>query len=128
MNLAFYLPLAAPVVVALALAAAARQLTDQLEPRMATWLLTGAAAVLAGCLTGVLGLLALGGAARMPLVAGLGRMSLHVLQRDDPVPSLAAVGAASRAASAATVCWWLCPIRLWTHSPRRPSAHCPAMS
>jgi hypothetical protein len=48
---------------------------------------------LAACSTIVLGLLALGGAIRIPLIAWLGRLSLHVLRRGDPVPASLALAA-----------------------------------
>src|SRR5581483_7566467 len=64
-HLLLYLPLLLPVPLALA----ARPLAHRLEPRLATWLLTGSALALAAASTAALGALLLAaagyGAARM---------------------------------------------------------------
>lgn len=93
MDVRFFVPLAVPVAASLLIAALARPLADRLEPRLGTWLLTAAAATLAACTTIVLGLLAAGGAVRVPQVAWLGRMSVHMLRRGDPVPAPVALAA-----------------------------------
>ncbi len=80
MRLAVYLPLVLPILAALSADPFARRL----HPRLATWLLTTAAVVLAVCSTLALGLLAMTGIARIPIVATLGRFSLDVLHHKDP--------------------------------------------
>ncbi len=75
MRLAVYLPLLLPALFALL----ARPLSDRLPPRDATWLLTGAAAVLAGCTALALALLAASAVVRIPPVASLGHFSRSVL-------------------------------------------------
>ncbi|MFK0046300.1 M56 family metallopeptidase [Streptomyces sp. NPDC090741] len=80
MHLAVYLPLLFPLFAA----PGARRLADRLEPRLATLLLTAGAVVLAAGSTTVLGLLALAGLVRIPLIARLAELSPAVLQRDDP--------------------------------------------
>ncbi|MFC0843588.1 M56 family metallopeptidase [Streptomyces noboritoensis] len=90
MHLAVYLPLLFPLFAA----PGARRLADRLEPRPATWLLTAGAVVLAAGSTTVLGLLALAGLVRIPLVARLAELSPAVLARDDPARVPVAVVAA----------------------------------
>ncbi|MEU6754885.1 M56 family metallopeptidase [Streptomyces sp. NPDC046685] len=90
MHLAVYLPLLFPLLAA----PAARPLADRLEPRLATLLLTAGAVVLAAGSTTVLGLLALAGLVRIPLVAQLAHLSPAVLERDDPAWISVAVVAA----------------------------------
>jgi hypothetical protein len=85
-----YLPLLIPVLAA----AAARPLAARLEPREATWLLTGAAVVLAGCSTVALALLAASAAARVPAMASLGHYSQSVVHRADPTPAVTGTVAA----------------------------------
>jgi len=75
MQLAVYVPLLLPVL----LAVLARPISDRLHPQLATWLLTAAAVVLAACATLALGVLAASAAMRIPLVASLGRISMSVL-------------------------------------------------
>jgi hypothetical protein len=79
-TLVVYLPLALPALFA----PFAGPLSERLDPRHATWLLTGAAVALAGCSTLALGLLAAAAVVRIPLVASLGHWSLGVLGRDTP--------------------------------------------
>lgn len=62
MHLAVYLPLLLPALVSLS----AGPLARRLEPRLATWLLTAAALILAVSSTMVLGLLAVAGLVRLP--------------------------------------------------------------
>ncbi|MFI6686421.1 M56 family metallopeptidase [Streptomyces sp. NPDC050485] len=87
MHLAVYLPLLLPLFAV----PAARPLADRLEPRLATWLLTVGAVVLAAGSTTVLGLLALAGLVRIPSVAELAHLSPAVLHRDDPAQTSVAV-------------------------------------
>ncbi|HEY2505807.1 MAG TPA: M56 family metallopeptidase [Streptosporangiaceae bacterium] len=84
MHLLIYLPLAIPLLAALA----ARPLAERLPPRTATWLLTGSAVALAGASCAVLGLLALAAAVRIPLVDSVGGMSLRAVDRGDPAVAL----------------------------------------
>jgi hypothetical protein len=78
MRLAVYLPLLLPALLAIL----ARPLSDRLHPRHATWLLTGAAAVLAACATLALALLLASAVVRLPPVASLGHLSMAVLGPD----------------------------------------------
>jgi hypothetical protein len=78
-RLLVYLPLLIPVLAA----ATARPLAARLEPREATWLLTAAAVILAGCSTVALALLAASAAARVPIMASLGDYSQNVVHRSD---------------------------------------------
>jgi hypothetical protein len=70
-RLAVYLPLLLPALFA----PLAGPLCERLNPRHATWLLTGASAVLAACSTLALALLAASAAVRIPVVASLGHLS-----------------------------------------------------
>ncbi len=78
MRLAVYLPLLLPAL----LAALARPVSDRLHPRHATWLLTGAAMVLAASGALALALLAVSAVVRIPAVASLGHISLTVAGPD----------------------------------------------
>ncbi|MER5859179.1 M56 family metallopeptidase [Streptomyces sp. NPDC059688] len=80
MRIAVYLPLLLPLLAPLG----ARTLSERCEPRLATWLLTASALVLATASTISLGLLAITGLIRVPVLAGLGHWSLHTAQHDDP--------------------------------------------
>ncbi|HEY2575258.1 MAG TPA: M48 family metalloprotease [Streptosporangiaceae bacterium] len=90
MRLLVYLPL---LLSALA-AVAARPLAARMEPRQATWLLTAATVVLAGCSMVALALLAASAAARIPLLATIGHYSQPVVRRSDPTPIVAGAAAA----------------------------------
>ncbi|MFF0540589.1 M56 family metallopeptidase [Streptomyces coelicoflavus] len=90
MHLAVYLPLLFPALAALSAGSLARRL----EPRLATWLLTGAGLLLAASSTLVLGLLALAGLVRIPLVAALKGYSPEVIARQDPASWPAALAGA----------------------------------
>ncbi|MFE0680582.1 M48 family metalloprotease [Streptomyces sp. NPDC058961] len=90
MHLAVYLPLLFPLLAALS----AGPLASRLEPRLATWLLTAAGLVLATSSTLVLGLLALAGLVRIPLVAALKDYSPDVIAREDPAAWPAALAGA----------------------------------
>lgn len=105
MRFAVYMPL----LLALLAAPGARLLAERSEPRMATWLLTASAGVLAAASTTSLALLALTGLIRIPLLAHLGHWSLQVVQRDDPaelsVAVIAGVLLAAVALAAARMLW-----------------------
>ncbi len=81
MRLAVYLPL----LLALLAAPGARLLAGRCEPRLATWLLTVSAAVLAAAGTISLGLLTLTGLLRVPELAELGQWSIRLAAHKDPV-------------------------------------------
>jgi beta-lactamase regulating signal transducer with metallopeptidase domain len=89
-RLIVYLPLLIPVLAAVT----ARPLAARLEPRDATWLLTGAAFLLAGCGTVALALLAASAAARVPIMASLGHYSRDVVHRADPTSAVTGAVAA----------------------------------
>ena len=101
MRLAVYLPLVIPVLAALA----ARPLANRLPPAAATWLLASSSLALAVASSAVLGLLAITAFARIPLIDGLGHISVQVMARDDPasLPVAIAAGAVLAAAAAAAV-------------------------
>ncbi|MFE0699723.1 M56 family metallopeptidase [Streptomyces sp. NPDC058872] len=90
MHLAVYLPLLLPVLAALG----AGPLSRRLEPRLATWLLTVSGLTLAVASTCVLGLLALAGLVRVPLVAALKGYSPEAVARQDPTGWPAALAGA----------------------------------
>src|SRR5215470_2420763 len=90
MSALVYLPLLIPVLAA----ATARPLAARLEPREATWLLTAAAVILAGCSTVALALLAASAAARVPIMASLGHYSQNVVHRADPTSAVTGAVAA----------------------------------
>jgi Zn-dependent protease with chaperone function len=100
-----WLPLAITVIAALA----ARPLADRLPPRTATWLLAGSAVILAGASCGVLGVLALAAAVRIPVVDAAAGMSLPaVLSRDPaslPLGILAGALLAAAAIAAVRAAW-----------------------
>src|SRR5438445_299008 len=75
-----YLPLLVPLVAA----PLARPLATRADPRRATWLLTGAAIVLAAAADVALGLVIAAGVIRTPPAARLGHWSLTVLGHNDP--------------------------------------------
>ena len=81
MRLAVYLPL----ILTLLAAPGARLLAGRCEPRLATWLLTLSAVVLAAAGSISLALLTVTGLLRVPELAGLGRWSLGLAERKDPV-------------------------------------------
>ncbi len=94
-------PLYLPLVIPALAGAAARPVAARLDPRQATWLLTVATVVLAGCSTAALALLAAYAAARAPVLASLGDYSQPVIRRGDPVPAELGVAAALALAGAA---------------------------
>ncbi len=75
---ALQLPLLLPAL----LAVLARPISDRLHPRHATWLLTGAATILAASAALALTLLAASAIVRIPPVASLGHISMTVLGPD----------------------------------------------
>jgi beta-lactamase regulating signal transducer with metallopeptidase domain len=89
-RLLVYLPLLIPALAAIA----ARPLAARMEPREATWLLTAATVVLAGCSTAALALLVASAAARQPELAALRHYSPSVLRRGDPTSALIGLVAA----------------------------------
>ncbi|GAA4810977.1 M56 family metallopeptidase [Actinomycetospora chlora] len=90
MHIAVYLPLLLPLLAA----RGAVPLARRLPPRLATWLLTGAAVALAACSTVALALLAATAAVRIPVLATIERYSLAVVARDDPASVWVALAAA----------------------------------
>jgi Zn-dependent protease with chaperone function len=108
MRLAVYLPL----VIALLATPGARLLSVRCEPRLATWLLTLSATVLAAASTISLALLAVTGLLRVPALAGLGRWSLGRYEHKDPVElsvaALAGLLLALTLAAAARLLWIRC--------------------
>jgi Zn-dependent protease with chaperone function len=97
MHLVVYLPLAVPLLAAVA----ARPLAERLPPAAATWLLSVSALLLAAASSAVLGMLALTAVVRLPLIDMLGNMSGQVISRGDPasVPVALAAGALLAAAA-----------------------------
>ncbi|MCQ4044498.1 M56 family metallopeptidase [Streptantibioticus rubrisoli] len=81
MHLLAYLPLLFPALAAVA----ARPLAEHLEPRLATWLLTASTVALAAFSTAALGVLAVAGLVRLPLVAWVGHWSATTVRAGDPV-------------------------------------------
>jgi Zn-dependent protease with chaperone function len=81
MRIAVYLPL----LLTLLATPGARLLARRCEPRLATWLLTLSALVLAAAGTVSLALLAVTGLLRVPRLAALGQWSLGLAVRGDPV-------------------------------------------
>jgi Zn-dependent protease with chaperone function len=77
---AVYLPLAIPVVAALA----ARPLSERLSPCAATWLLAGSALALAASSSAMLALLTLSALVRVPFVAGFAHLSAQAISQADP--------------------------------------------
>jgi Zn-dependent protease with chaperone function len=89
MHSLVYLPLALPLLAAVS----ARWLAGRLEPRTATWLLTGSALVLAGASGLALALLAATILGQLPLLAWIGHWSAQVMRRNDPTSVSLAVAA-----------------------------------
>ncbi|MFI9162138.1 M48 family metalloprotease [Kitasatospora aureofaciens] len=100
MRVAVYLPLLFPLLAALL----ARPAGEKLPPRQATWLLTVGALVLAAGSTAALGMLAITGLIRIPLLARLAQdhWSPTAAQRHDPASFSAAVLAGTLLAALAT--------------------------
>jgi Zn-dependent protease with chaperone function len=98
MHLFVWLPLVIPAIAALA----ARPLADRLPPRTATWLLAASSVILAAASCGVLGLLALAAAVRIPFVSAAGGLSVRTVESTDPASVPLGVLAAALLAAAAT--------------------------
>jgi beta-lactamase regulating signal transducer with metallopeptidase domain len=116
-RLLVYLPL---LISALA-AVGARPLAARLEPREATWLLTAATVVLAGCSTAALALLVASAAAQVPVLAAMGHYSQPVLHRGDPTSAVTGAVAAFvlTAAALAVAITFRCRARALAESYRR---------
>ncbi|GGJ61062.1 M56 family metallopeptidase [Streptomyces brasiliensis] len=80
MRIAVYVPLLLSLIAPLG----ARPLSERCEPRLATWLLTASSLVLGAATTVSLGLLAITGLIRLPLLAGLGHWSASGARSADP--------------------------------------------
>jgi len=93
-----YLPLVLPLLATVS----ARRLAGLLEPRTATWLLTGSALVLAGASGAALAVLAGTALGQVPLLAWIGHWSADVVGRHDPVSMWLAVAACMLLAAALT--------------------------
>ncbi|MEU9047813.1 MULTISPECIES: M56 family metallopeptidase [unclassified Kitasatospora] len=100
MYVAVYLPLLFPLLAALA----ARPLGERLPPRLATWLLTVGAVVLAAAGSLVLGMLAITALIRFPALARLaqGHWSAQAAQHHDPAALSVGLLAAALLATATT--------------------------
>jgi Zn-dependent protease with chaperone function len=96
MRIMVYVPLVLPVLAAIG----ARPLAERLPPRMATWLLTLSALVLAAATGAGLALLALAAAMREPMFATMGKLSAHAMSRIDTAPLQLGVIAAALLAGA----------------------------
>jgi len=92
-----YVPIVMPVIVAVA----ARPLAERLPPRAATWLLTLSSLALSAISAAMLGVLALGGAIRIPQVAALDHLSLPAIRHSEDT-SLPVAGVAGFALLAVT--------------------------
>jgi Zn-dependent protease with chaperone function len=101
MHVLVWLPLVIPAIAALA----ARPLADRLPPRTATWLLAASSVILAAASCGVLGLLALAAAMRIPFVDATAGISIRAVNSSDPasVPLGVLAGALLAVAAAAAV-------------------------
>src|SRR5215469_6271832 len=101
MHFSVWLPLVIPAIAAVA----ARPLADRLPPRTATWLLAVSAVILAAASCGVLGLLALAAAVRIPVVDAAAGMSIRAVNSSDPasMPLGILAGALLAAAAIAAV-------------------------
>ena len=101
LDLDRYPPLILPVIVA----AAARPLSERFPPRVATWVLTVTSLMMTVTCAATLGVLAVGGAIRVPQIAALGHLSLPTIQRsgDTSLPVALLAGLALTAGTAAAV-------------------------
>lgn len=81
LHLLIYLPLLFPLPAALG----ARPLAERLEPRWATWLLTGCALALAALSCAALGVLVTAGLVRLPPAGWLGGWSARTVRAHDSV-------------------------------------------
>jgi hypothetical protein len=105
MHVFVWLPLLIPAIAALA----ARPLADRLPPRTATWLLAASSVILAAASCGVLGLLAVAAAVRIPFVDAAAGMSIHGVNSSDqasvPLGVLAGALLAAAAGAAVRAAW-----------------------
>lgn len=105
MHVFVWLPLVIPAIAALA----ARPLAERLPPRTATWLLAASSVILAAASCGVLGLLALAAAVRIPLVDAAAGMSIRTVNSSDrasvPLGILAGALLAAAATAAVRAAW-----------------------
>jgi Zn-dependent protease with chaperone function len=99
MHVAVYLPLAMPLLAAVA----ARPLAGRLPPVAATWLLALTAIALALASSAVLGVLTLTALVRIPAVESLGGMSGPVIRAGDPASVPVAIAAGALLAAAVTM-------------------------
>jgi len=124
MHVSEWLPLVIPAIAAVA----ARPLAERLPPRTATWLLAISSVILAAASCGVLGLLALAAAVRIPYVDAAAGMSIRAVNSSDPgsVPLGILAGALLAAAATAAVrAVWLRTTALMAahqHTRRLPRA------
>src|SRR5689334_13006911 len=81
LHLLFYLPLLFPIPAALG----AGPVAERLEPRWATWLLTGCALTLAALSCAALGVLAAAGIVRLPVAGWVGGWSAGTVSAHDSV-------------------------------------------
>src|SRR5579875_770770 len=123
MHIIVYLPLVLPALAAVS----ARWLSRHLEPRTATWLLTGAALLLAAASGAALAFLAATLLGQIPLVAALGHWSVGVVHRDDPASwSLALAAGVLLAAALAAACRTAARRAQALASAARTARHLPA--
>src|SRR6185437_8762078 len=69
----------------------ARPIAARVDPRWATWLLTGVAVALAATSGAALTLVALAAVIKVPLIAQLGRWSPAIIDRGDPTSTVVAI-------------------------------------
>ena len=102
MHNVIYLPLAVSLLAALS----ARWVAARLEPRTATWLLTGSALLLAAATGAALAALAATVIGQVPVFASIGHWSTEVLRRNDPTSvSLAVAACVLLGGAVAAACW-----------------------
>ncbi|WP_063771915.1 M48 family metalloprotease [Kitasatospora mediocidica] len=93
----------APFLVPFLAAPAARRLAEALHPRAAAWVLATTTVTMAAASTVSLGLLAVAGLLRVPVVAALGHLSLPWLSHASPAAELLAGPAAAALLAAAAL-------------------------
>src|ERR1051325_2250816 len=96
-----YVPIVMPVFTAVT----ARPLSERLSPRAATWLLTLSSLTLSAVSAAMLGVLALGGALRIPQIAALDHISVPAIRHseDTSLPVAIVAGTALLAATCSVV-------------------------
>ncbi|MFK0050381.1 M56 family metallopeptidase [Streptomyces sp. NPDC090741] len=122
MRYVVYLPLLFPLLAALA----ARPLGERLPPRLATWLLTTAALLLAAASTAVLAMLTITGLLRFPLLARFahGHWSAEAAQHNDPASLSVALLAGVLLAAASTAAGRMLWLRIRTLARSAAEAKC----